>query len=259
MIRGLYTAASGLISGLRDQERVANNLANANTPGYRAETSATTAFDGVLARQVGNAQSPVPLTFERNLGRVGTGTYQTDRETSFSEGTHRVTEGMLDVAIEGPGFFAINTEEGLRYTRDGHFARSDEGILVTVKNQPVLDTNGQQIEIGGGDVMIRPTGDVLVDGVEVATLRLVELDKATAVRASETEFTPGFGPEPTPSDPVTLGAAIRQGSVESSNVNPASTATDMIAAQRRFSASQSVFSTLEQTLDSAVNTVGRVG
>lgn len=258
MIRGLYTAASGLIAGLRQQERVANNLANANTPGFKGETSAVTAFRGVLARRIGSTAGPLPINFSTPLGRIGTGVYQTDREADFSEGVQRVTGEMLDVALEGQGFFAIRSADGVRYTRDGHFGRAADGTLVTAKGDTVLDVNGEAIQIGGGEVVFRSTGVILVDGVETTTLRIVILDADTAVRASDTEFESGFGPAAVVGTATDAGVVVRQGSLEGSNVDMGRTATDMIAARRNFSSNQSVFSTIEETLERAVNDIGRV-
>ena len=258
MIRGLYTAASGLVLGLRRQEVVADSLANVDTPGYKAETSAAAAFERVLARSIGNEPVPIPLTFQRRLGTVGTGAYQDAREVDMSDGTLNATGRTLDLGVAGPGFFVVETPDGPRYTRDGRFEADASGRLVSGDGDPLLSLDGGPISVDGDDVVVLPTGEVVVDGEPRGTLQLVELDPSRIIRARGTQFEIAIGDPPAP---AAAGAAtqIRQRMLEQANVDVARVMTNMLANQRMFGANQTVFSTSDETLAQAVRDVGRVG
>jgi flagellar basal-body rod protein FlgG len=275
MIRGLYTAASGMIAGLRMQETVAENLSNLGTPGYKGERSGLEEFQGVLARSVGASSTPLPVSVERVLGRVGTGAYVDERDTVLAEGAERRTDLPLDVMVRGDGFFAIQTDDGIRYTRDGRFGRNAENILVSSDGQPVIGADGGPITINTDDVRILPTGDILVtvsreveqdDGTlaievteeVVGQLAVVEIDPQALVRSGGSRFTlvPGAG-----TTPVTLGetAVLIQGSLEETNIDIAQASTDLMSLARAYQSSQQVFSALNDSLQLAVRDIGRVG
>src|SRR5690606_532869 len=139
MIRGLYTAASGMLLGLRQQDVVADNLANSSTVGYKADQSAQTAFAGVLARRTGPAEGPIPARTDEVIGRLGTGAFVENVRTFLGQGAERDTGAPLDVMVRGEGFFVVQTTEGVRYTRDGHFDRNQAQQLITADGALVLD------------------------------------------------------------------------------------------------------------------------
>lgn len=256
MIRALYTAASGLLFGVRQQEVAANNLANAGTTGYKGETAAGSAFAGVLARRVGVEGGPVPSMLDQSLGRVGTGVYQSYRRSDFSTGILRATGEPLDLAIAGPGFFAIQTPNGVQYTRDGHFGRDRENRLVTSEGLPVLGADGQPIVVASDRVRVTSAGEVIVDDTTAGTLRLVTIDPQDAVRAGNSRFSLATG-EAAPLEPG-AATALRQGVLEEANVDVARSATSVMSVSRAFEASQHVFSTVNETLERSANDVGRV-
>ena len=258
MIRGLYTAASGLILGLRRQEVVADNLANIETPGYKGESSAAAAFNTILARSIGNEPIPLPLTFQRVLGTVGSGVYQDAREVDMRGGVLNATERPLDLGIAGSGFFVVETADGLRYTRDGHFSKDAEGRLVTADGDPLLGVGGGALIVDGDSVVVRGTGEVMVDGESVGTPQIVELDAARIIRSEGSQFAIAIGPAP---EPTVAGGdtQVRQGVLEQANVELGRVATNMIANQRAFGANQTVFATIDETLARTVDDIGRVG
>lgn len=257
MLRSLYTAASGLMLGLRAQDVVANNLANSETSGFKGETSAATAFDGVLARRVMGSDSPVPGGQSETIGRVGTGTYQSVRSTDFAPGSQSPTGQELDVAIEGKGFFAVEVDGRPLYTRDGHFGRDGDSQLVARDGAPVLDVDGQPIVLAGDVIVFRPNGEVLADGVSIARIQIANLDTAVLARAgaSRFAFNGGGAPEVTTGQD---GVLVRQAMLEEANVDAVSASTDLMSIQRVYNASQNVFTTVDETLERAVLDVGRV-
>lgn len=275
MIRGLYTAASGMVNGLRLQETVAENIANLGTPGYKGERSGTNEFEGVLARRVGPTSSPLPMAVDRVLGRVGTGAYVDERETVLTEGVERRTNMPLDVMVRGDGFFRIATDDGIRYTRDGHFGRDATNTLVTADGQTLLGADGGPISLNTDDVRILPNGELLVTvenevelpggiiGIEVTEevigqLAVVRIAPEDLVRSGGSRFTlvPGAGTQG-----VTLGedAAIIQGALEETNVDLAHASTDLMSLARVYSSNQRVFAALNDSLQLAVRDIGRVG
>ncbi|MEZ4502191.1 MAG: flagellar hook-basal body protein [Dehalococcoidia bacterium] len=257
MIRALYTAASGLLSHLRMQEAVANNVANATTTGYKEDTSANESFNRVLAQRIGNASTPVPLTFRRNLGVVGTGTYQAERGVYLQQGTVTRTEEPLDVAILGPGFLATQGEGGQTfYTRNGHFTTDDTGTLMTTDGRAVLGVDGRPIVIDGEVVNIYRNGEVVVDDQPVGTIALYDIAPTDLVRAEGSAFTT--------EGPTTLLAAGReprfdQGALEESNTDLASETTRLMSTSRQYEANQQLFREIASNLERVVNDVGRVG
>lgn len=275
MIRGLYTAASGMISGLRMQATVAENLANMGTPGFKGERSGLQEFSGVLASRQGQSATPLPMSMNRSLGRVGTGVYVDSRETVLKEGAERRTDLPLDVMIRGEGFFAIQTDDGVQYTRDGHFGRDATNTLVSADGFAVLDAAGQPITVTSDDVRMLVTGEILqtvaedvtlpdgsqaikVTEVEVGRLSAMVLKQEDLVRAGGSRFTLAPGGTPTAAD-LGTGTVFIQGAVEGTNIDIADTSTQMMSLARAYQASQHVFTTLNDTLQLAVRDIGKVG
>lgn len=277
MIRGLYTAASGMLLGLRQQDVTAANISNSSTVGYKAEQSAQTAFGGVLAKRTSTSGGPVPVpgTQGRLIGRVGTGTYIATVRTDISQGPERETGVTFDAMLRGNGFFVVQTKQGVRYSRDGHFDRDEGNALVTADGSQVLDTEGQPIVVDTDHVRIKSDGSIFrfvpeestnPDGTRktilkeqlIARLGVVSIDAADLSRAGASRFSAADGAVVTPVDFTEGGTSILQGVLEEANVNVGQTATRMFSLSRTFEASQRVFSTLNESLERAVRDVGRV-
>jgi flagellar basal-body rod protein FlgF len=259
MIRGLYTAASALIMNLRQQELVANNIANIATTGYKGETSAGGAFASVLATSVGNAAVPVPLSLRRTLGTVGTGTYLAERTSYLNDGELLNTELPLDLALRGSGFFALQGPTGTLYTRDGHFRRSPDGFLASASGLRVLGADGEPIALATADVdAIRVTvsGDILLGDEAVGRLQIVDIPPAQLVRAGETSFVSAGIVTPAGAGG---SAVLVQGALEESNIDMGRAATQLAAVSQQFAANQRVFLMIDENLQRAVTEIGRVG
>ncbi len=153
MDSGLYAAYTGLLARTQALDTAANNLANAGTVGFRAQRDY---FRGVLAgigdetpaSQVGNAVN--------DFGILG------GNMIDQGQGAMTATGNPLDMALNGQGFFAIQTKDGVQYTRDGAFTRSDTGVLQTAQGEPVLDGNGQPITIPTGTISVGADGTISV-------------------------------------------------------------------------------------------------
>ncbi|MCK4541885.1 MAG: flagellar basal-body rod protein FlgF [Spirochaetales bacterium] len=146
MIRGMYTGASGMAAQMHRMDTIANNLANVDVTGYKRDTAISKAFPELLLRRMndngvykfpfGSAEYP-PV-----VGMIGTGVEMNEAYTVFSQGAFKETNNVFDIALEGEGFFAIQTPDGERYTRNGTFLINDEGVLVTKEGHPVLGEQG---------------------------------------------------------------------------------------------------------------------
>ncbi len=275
MIRSLYTAASGMLLGLRQQDVVADNIANSNTVGYKADQSAQTAFGGVLARRLEAADGPIPGRVDEVIGQIGTGAFVENVRTFLGQGAERETGAPLDVMVRGDGFFVVQTEEGIRYTRDGHLKRDDLERLTTADGAPILDIDGNEIILDTDSVRVKsdgsifrlvsteteqPDGSTAIDVTEefVAQLQVVELAAEDLVRAGTSKFTLVPGAAITPIDFEAGGTFILQGSLEEANVNIGQTATQLYSVARTFQSNQRVFSEINKTLESTVTELGRV-
>src|SRR4051794_38263433 len=138
MERGLYIAASGMLAEMTRQDQIANDLSNASTPGYKADRSTQQSFGDLLLQ---NSQTG------QQVGALGLGV-ATDRVvTDLSPAGTRETGEPLDLAIRGEGFFAVQSAQGLRYTRNGQFTASPQGTLMTGLGQQVLGQNGQPVRV----------------------------------------------------------------------------------------------------------------
>jgi len=208
-------AFSALEARMKMVDIVTNNLANANTVGFKRD------FGHILQLETGSeAASRVDL----------------------SAGDLIQTNNELDVAITGPGMFAIDTPNGVRYTRSGNFALNAAGELVTKDAMKVLSTSGSPITIGEGKVEIRDGGVVTVDGNEVATLKVVSFDNPAMLekeglsRMAWNGLASGVQPVSEPQ--------VKGGYLERSNVNAIDEMVHLMAASREFEAVQHTLRTM---------------
>ena len=139
MDRSLYIMASGMLTELARQDRIANDLANAATPGYKRTVATQHAFGDILLE---SRRTGAPI------GDVGFGVEEAGARVDLTQGALRMTEEPLDLALDGDGFFAVSTANGVRYTRDGQFRVDAGGKLVTAVGDAVLGTNGSPIVVG---------------------------------------------------------------------------------------------------------------
>ncbi len=219
MDSGYYAAMTGLVARFQALDTAAANLANAETPGYRAEREyfrsvllGPDALDSQLGRTV------------NNFGLLG------GVQVSLGQGTLQQTGNPLDLAIEGQGFFAMQTANGLRYTRDGSFHRARNGQLVTEAEEPVLSSIGQPIAVPPGEISVGADGTLSVAGGAVATIGVFAF-------AAGTELTPEganrYIAPPNPPPALSQDAAIHQGALENANEDVVQGTLDLIVMQRQ--------------------------
>jgi flagellar basal-body rod protein FlgG len=228
MERGLYIAASGMLAEMVRQDQIANDLANASTPGYKADRSTQRSFAELLLQ---NQATGAPI------GGLGMGVEIDSVVTDFSPGPLRQTGEPLDLAVEGEGFFAVNTPQGVRYTRNGQFTLSPEGTLTTPLGGEVQGRNGGPV---------RAAADGTVDPRDVGVFAV-----PNAQKAGDNLFTGQAQGQ--------AGGVVRTGALEGSSADPAHSMIDLIASFRSFEAGQRVIRTIDDTLEKAANRVGSLG
>lgn len=213
----MYTSTSGQSALFKQMELIANNLANANTAGYKAEN--------VLFEKVMKDKQAGPGKLDPNEFVSIRGSY-----TDLSEGSMKSTGNPLDVGIQGKGFFVVQTPQGERYTRSGEFSLNEQGQVVTQAGHTVLGRGGA-ITISGGNPEVATDGTIKVNGQTVDRFRLVDLEGVDLERESAQMFRATNG---TPIDLPEF--EVVGGAIETSNVNPVKELTNMIYASRMMEA-----------------------
>jgi len=224
---GFYAACAGLRAQSQALEVSAHNLANLNTTGFRGQQ---TTFQALLA----TAQPNVPNVLNRatnNFGVLG------GSHVDLTPGNLLATGNALDLGIEGGGFFAIQTPQGTRYTRNGNFQIARTGELVTAKGNPVLGENGP-IRVPAGAVSISSDGTLSVNSAIAGKIRLVEFAPGTKLDSEGEALLNARSGAAFPARQT----SVRPGMLESSNVNPITAVMSLIGVQREFDMMQRALS-----------------
>lgn len=217
------------------QDQIANDLANASTPGYKADRSAQSSFGELLLAN---------RTTGQQIGSLALGSEIAEIRTDVSPAPLKQTDEPLDVALEGPGFLAVQTPNGTRYTRDGQLVVDGQGRLATAAGYLVLDDGGRPITVGAADgLTIGSDGAVSRGGRSLARLGVFSL--TGPVKQGDTLFagTPGARP---------AGTSVRQGFLETSGVNAATAMIDMITSMRAYEAGMKVIQAIDETLQKGI-------
>jgi flagellar basal-body rod protein FlgG len=227
MDRGLYLAASGMLAEQLRQDQIANDLSNSSTSGYKAERTTQQSFGKLLLTNSVTGAS---------IGSQSTGVQVTNTVTDWSPQAIKDTGEPLDMAITGDGFFAVQTADGVRYTRNGEFSSDAQGRLVTAMGDPVLGRNNQPVKLGA-------------DGkVDPRALNVVLLTNPEKVGNNYITGTPGAAGQ--------VPGTVRAGALEGSGADANQAMVDMIASMRAYEAGQKVIHTIDETLGKAASSVG---
>jgi flagellar basal-body rod protein FlgG len=232
-------------------------LANVNTSGFKRTLLQVQSAPemGLYRRQNDPSTSnPRGTSSSAYIGALGMGAQVMDTPAVFEQGTLGQTGNPLDFAIQGNAFFAIQTPQGVRYTRDGQFSQDANGRLVTMDGNAVLGTNGPiQLQANGGPVSVDQNGQITQGGRVVDTLALVQFGNLTQVRPEgDNRFIATNAAQATR---AAAGSTVHQGFLEKSNANVVRSMVDLITAQRWFEANQKVIQTQDQANGWAIETV----
>lgn len=242
MSSGAYVALSGMRARAEQLDRLASDLANVGTSGYKAERSTTSAAERELDRFNGLLQSAIDVAGG-------------PRAVDFRPGAIQSTGRELDFAIEGRGFFSIDTPDGVRYTRNGHFTRRADGMLTTAEGHPVLGEKGPlQLPAAGGAVTIAEDGQIRVGGTAVGKPKIVDFADYNSLAREENAAFRGAAAAETPA----AGATLMSGVLEGSNVSVVERMAQLAEVSRAFEALQRGVTIMMNDLDGrAITELGR--
>ncbi len=245
----LYLVGAGALLQQMRLDTISNNLANMATAGYKQ--------DKVVFRTNPQVQPPEADLSPLPVADQVISPYAPPMEQilDFSQGPLEKTGNRLDVAIEGPGFFKVQTPQGVRYTRKGSFLLDAKGILSTPEGYPVLGQGGP-ITIDGSKIEIHQDGTITVDGDEAGQLEVVDFPHPYKLkRQGQSLFAPQDGAiQEMPAE----GATISQGFVERSNVEAIRAMTEMIETLRIFESYQKIMRSIDDAQAKTVNEVGKL-
>ena len=270
MLKGLYTAHTGMLNEQNRMDVLANNLANAATTGYKKEGTTSQAFDDVLAYKIKDESEAANLP--RRIGVNTPGVKIGENYTDWSEGSFQETGNTFDLALSGTGFFTVefkskgqynrlmgyDAEAGatsIKYTRDGTFKLDTNGYLVTADGDHVMGTNNQYIRLDPlKTTNIDENGNIYQDDRRIATLRITDFEDYNYLeKYGENYYQPVDGATTKAAD-----TKVYSGYLETSNIQVVEEMVNMITIQRAYESNQKLIQTYDSSLEVAVNQVGKL-
>lgn len=271
--KGIYTALSGAVAQTLKLDTIANNIANVNTTAFKKDQQTFKEYLTAMEKEQDIMKVPrVPASiesfYELNGGDKSfvdaAGTY-----TNFEQGSLKSTGGKLDVAIDGQGFFEVATPTGVKLTRAGNFSIDGNGQLVTKDGFAVLteasegpdglvsgETEGRAVKLTGvGTVTISDAGEVFEGDTKMGKLSVVKAMNPDALQKTGSNYY-SFKDTMNPEITSIKSPSLKQGFLETSNVNIINEMTDMIMAQRVFEGTQKAISAFDTMDDKMINQVG---
>ena len=257
MVKGLYTAYTGMLNEQHRMEVLTNNLANSDTHGFKKEGATSQAFDTVLGYKIKDISDTPNIA--KGIGNMNLGVKIGENYTDYSQGPFRVTGNTYDLAISGKGFYSIEFtnkagQKSTKYTRDGAFTVNKEGYLVTKDGDYVLGTDDSRIKVDPvRDVAIDTRGNVFQDGASVGTIKITDFqDYNYLEHYGENYYEPVKGATEIPGD-----YTINQGYLETSNVQVVQEMVEMISVSRQYESNQRIITTIDSTLEIASRQLGK--
>jgi flagellar basal-body rod protein FlgF len=244
MIQGIYLASMGMTPLADKQDQIANNLANINTTGFKQSGTFMRAYQKYLAD-------------DQHQPFVNSEIKTDETYIDYSAGAMQKSGSPLDLYIQGDGFLTVMTPSGIRYTRNGNLSLDAEGFIVTGDGSKVMGKEGYIKIDKRYSILVSENGEILQEGMSKGSLRISDFKKPyNLLREGSSYLRP-----PALDGAVGLSSnfSIKQGFLEASNVNTIQNMVSMISAYRNFEADQKALYAQDETLDKAVNQVGKVG
>lgn len=272
MLRGFYTAASGMITQQRRQDTLSNNIANAETPGFKQDQATIRAFPELLINRMGKETIPTTRPFsvpnQQQIGSINTGAYVQETIADHQQGGLQETGMATDMALInvvlpdelGSLFFTVQNADGdVRYTRNGNFTVDGEGYLTTNQGYYVLNQAGEPIFTDGQAFSVTSEGVIEIDGA-VIPLNIAYAENVNDLIKDDEDLFMFTDDEAAVDarDMADLSFSVQQRFLESSNVDQVQTMTDMMQAYRLYEANQKVVQAYDQSMDMAVNQIARL-
>ena len=258
MVKGLYTAYTGMVNEQNRMDIMTNNLANASTVGYKKEGSTSQSFNDVLTVKI--KDQSVGMRNVQKIGIKNPGVKIGENYTDYTQGSFRITDNTYDLALAGDGFFAIEFtnkagETDTKYTRAGQFTLNKDGYLVTEEGDYVLDTQNRRIRLNTLlDSKITDDGTIYQNDQAVARIQVTDFEDYDYLeKYGETYYQPIEGAKTTTAD-----AQVESGYLEMANVQIVSEMVNLISITRAYESNQKVVQTIDGTLDVAANQIGKL-
>lgn len=258
MVKGLYTAYTGMVNEQNRMDIMTNNLANASTVGYKKEGSTSQSFNDVLTVKI--KDQSVGMRNVQKIGIKNPGVKIGENYTDYTQGSFRITDNTYDLALAGDGFFAIEFtnkagETDTKYTRAGQFTLNKDGYLVTEEGDYVLDTQNRRIRLNTLlDSKITDDGTIYQNDQAVARIQVTDFEDYDYLeKYGETYYQPIEGAKTTMAD-----AQVKSGYLEMANVQIVSEMVNLISITRAYESNQKVVQTIDGTLDVAANQIGKL-
>ncbi|HKM22809.1 MAG TPA: flagellar hook-basal body protein [Lachnospiraceae bacterium] len=257
MVKGLYTAYTGMVNEQNRMDILTNNLANSSTTGYKKEGATSEAFSDVLAYKIKDtSEANIP----KALGYMNMGVKIGENYTDYSQGAFRATDNTFDLALAGAGFFNVEFtskagETSTMYSRDGSFTLNEAGALVNKNGDYLLDINGNHITLNPlQDAVIERNGGIYQNNVLVAQIQVSDFEDYNYLeKYGENYYQPVEG-----ATEIAADTTVRSGYLEASNVQVVQEMVEMINVTRAYETNQKIIQSMDSTLDVAVNQVGRL-
>lgn len=257
MVKGLYTAYTGMINEQHRMDTLTNNLANADTTGFKKEGATSQSFDSVLAYKIKDLSEGRGLT--KHIGSMNMGVKIGENYTDYSAGALKQTENPLDLAISGNGFFSVEFtnkagETSTKYTKDGSFVVNTAGYLVTKDGDYILGEDGRIQVDPLQTVQITELGAVYQGREMIDTLAIVDFEDYNYLEHyGENMYQTVDGAQEQDAN-----VTVRSGYLEQSNVQIVSEMVEMIAVTRAYETNQKIVQTMDSTLEIAANQLGKL-
>ncbi|MDX9972499.1 MAG: flagellar basal-body rod protein FlgF [FCB group bacterium] len=247
MIQGLYAAASGMIAIEDQQSIIANNIANASTPGFKRQNCVEEGFYSVFSEKMRSAASFGQSTSPGGGVRI-VGSY-----ADWREGTLATTDDPFSIALTGPGFLTVQTDNGDRYTRGGRLQIDPEGHLATADGKKVMGAGSAPITVTGNNFQVDEDGNVYSDGANVGRMQLMEFDDPRLLtRDGDGLYATGdSGPQAVEATET----SVHGGMLELSNVQLPYEMAQMISGIRAYGAYQKVINTSDESIGRLIDQV----
>lgn len=259
MLKGLYTAYTGMLNEQNRMDVLTNNLANSSTVGFKKEGTTSQGFDRVLTYRIKDLEGN-GLWNNVNIG-VGTpGVKIGENYVDYSQGSFRETGNKFDLALSGEGFFNIeftskSGDTSTLYTRDGNFTLTKEGYLVTKDGDFVLGTNNEHLKLNPNiEASIDASGRIMQNNAVVGTVKVSDFsDYNYLERYGENMFKPIEGAEI-----INGNTKVVSGYLEQSNVQTVEEMVSLISITRQYEANQKIIQTYDSSLEIAANRLGKL-
>jgi len=243
MLRGMYSAATGMITQYKKIDVLGNNVSNISTDGFKRDELSLKSFDEEVATR---------MTDNVSISTISDGVAVNSVSTDFTQGPMSQTGRDTDLAISGDGFFAVEATAnggGVKYTRDGNFSVDANGYLALASGERLLGSDGNPIKVGADTFDTTVDGTVTQSGVNLGKIQIYSSQNTNGI----TKRTDGFFDV---ASTTAANGSIKQGYLESSNVDAVSEMTGMMQSSRSFQACQQAFQVNSDTLDRLINQVG---